>query len=76
MNDKIKRTPIGEVVRMTSGEIFTPEQYKKEIYEKKSGMRIFGPYPATTKNICPCSDPMMKIEKLAKELLGDIHIEI
>ena len=66
MNDNIKRTPVGEVVRMSSGRVFTPEEYKKEIYEKYSGMRVFGPYPSTTKNICPCSDPMMEIEKLAK----------
>lgn len=67
-----ERTPVGDVVRMTSGKIFTPEQYKKEIYEKYSGMRVFGPYPKTTKNICPCSDPIMEIENLAKGLLDDI----
>lgn len=72
MTNDIKRTPVGYVVRMTSGKIFTPEQYKKEIYEKYSGMKVFGPYPKTTNNICPCSDPIMEIEKLANGLLGDI----
>lgn len=72
MTNEIKRTPIGDVVRMRSGSIFTPEEYKKDIYEKYSGMKVFGPYPKTTKNICPCSNPMIEVERLASELLGEI----